>query len=497
MSGARRLKIRKLLYKTMVASLTGELDTGGCKMAENILKLTLEIIYLLTGEDYIVVKNTPGEGVTSTKHPYVTEIWNGTQTPHPGSTCHPLINENKIQNILELTNKIIQLLTREVPIRCQDVAVYFSMEEWDYIEGHKDLYKGVMMNNHQSLTSPDECSKKNLTAKCRHHRSCQEENHYVKMDHQSEDLINFNIDVINEEEIYKWGNQQYKEEEKYVNSSLEQQALESEVQELRQKAVLTDVPTSERDDCVKLSEEHLLFPHYISEEHRLFPHYEPELKEIPHHMYSENSINPNTTSVLHKIDASSDPTNHMETSSDQSQTNKQRAGYRRDTIFTCSECGRHYKTISNLSMHMRMHRNERPFSCSECGKCFTKKSILVDHHKVHTGEKPFSCTICGKCFAKKSAVIEHKRTHTGEKPFSCLDCGKCFSRKSILVEHQRIHTGEKPYSCSECRKCFMAKHHLQRHQITHTGQQPFSCPECGRGFSRKWFLKRHLTTHVE
>ncbi|XP_075070855.1 uncharacterized protein LOC142159896 isoform X2 [Mixophyes fleayi] len=110
---------------------------GRSHMTERILNLTLEILYLLTGEDHIVVKKEPGGRV---------------KEPPPPSLIH---ERNNDQRILELTNKIIQLLTGEVPIRCQDVTVYFSMEEWEYLEGHKDLYTDVTMKDHRPITSPD------------------------------------------------------------------------------------------------------------------------------------------------------------------------------------------------------------------------------------------------------------------------------------------------------------------------------------------------------
>ncbi|KAM8923968.1 uncharacterized protein RCH25_008714 [Pelodytes ibericus] len=112
----------------------------GIQMTERILDLTQEIVSLLTGEDNKVVS----EGSCRTQI--------SSTEPPPHSLTHATNNEQKI---LELTNKIIQLLTGEVPIRCEDVTVYFSMEEWEYLEGHKDLYKDVMMDTHQPLSSLD------------------------------------------------------------------------------------------------------------------------------------------------------------------------------------------------------------------------------------------------------------------------------------------------------------------------------------------------------
>ncbi|XP_073415903.1 gastrula zinc finger protein XlCGF66.1-like [Dendrobates tinctorius] len=127
------------------------MDMDRDKMAERILHLTLEILFRLTGEDYTVVKKTSSDRCQD----LVSEGWGRPLSPITGPPPHPLIHEDiNDQKILELIYKMIELLTGEVPIRCQDIAVYFSMEEWEYLEGHRDLCKNVIMEVPQPLTSP-------------------------------------------------------------------------------------------------------------------------------------------------------------------------------------------------------------------------------------------------------------------------------------------------------------------------------------------------------
>ncbi|XP_073538379.1 uncharacterized protein [Phyllobates terribilis] len=438
------------------------MDRDRDKMAERILHLTLEILFRLTGEDYTVVKKTSSESCQAP----VSEGWRRTLSPIMELPPHPLIHEDiNDQKILELTYKMIELLTGEVPIRCQDVAIYFSMEEWEYLEGHKDLYKDVIMEVPQPLTSPGLSSERTTSERCPRFllpQDCKQENPNFPQDHQGKDLPH-----INTTETYVRGDERCKEE----------------------------IPTDNRKgDCTKKSDRHRIFSDVAATDHGITPD-----------TCEEHAIIPASPQAFLMNNPSSD-TFQQVLSSVSFRTKVQNKGHRMtvdheiahigEKPFSCSESEKCYSIESRLLTHHRKHIGEKPFSCSECGTCFNKKTNLVRHQRSHTGEKPFSCSECGKCFRQISNLTTHQRIHTGEKPFSCSECGKCFIDKSVLVRHLRTHTGEKPYSCSECGKYFRLKSNLVTHKRSHTGEKPFSCSECEKCFNKKSDLVRHQRIHT-
>ncbi|XP_066445213.1 oocyte zinc finger protein XlCOF29-like [Eleutherodactylus coqui] len=89
------------------------MSKDGNEVAKRILNLSLEIICLLTGEDYTIVKKTSGDGTTPNSHLHESGGWSRSQTPITEAPPHLPIHEQKI---LELTNKITELLTGEVTL---------------------------------------------------------------------------------------------------------------------------------------------------------------------------------------------------------------------------------------------------------------------------------------------------------------------------------------------------------------------------------------------
>ncbi|XP_073400436.1 uncharacterized protein [Dendrobates tinctorius] len=390
---------------------------------------------------------------------------------YPIMKSSPLITKrSNEQKILELTNKIIELLNRE-----------------DF-EDDKDMNKEAMRKNIRSFRSPVGSSDRNTPEKGLRSLCSQdglEKSHNVPQNKQGDDFFVVKVeDVCEDEDMYGKDVQLCKDE----FSTGISQGHSSRNASFRRLVISQHCTTEDTTTGDSLEES-----------------------------------DPNIHSVHQGGELSSDPAMYGEWLPDNLNIVAHSTFHRSDKIFPCFLCDKCFTRKSSLVRHQRIHTGEKPYSCSQCHKSFTRKTTLVEHQKIHRGEqhlsstdqkkslgeKPdrviyqpeltedqqFPCLDCEKVFTLKSHLLKHQRIHSGEKPFSCLECGKTFIQRSVLLLHQRSHTGEKPYSCSDCGKCFTQKSDLVVHQRIHTGEKPFSCSECGKRFTQKSTLVIHQRIH--
>ncbi|XP_058028117.1 zinc finger protein 436-like [Ahaetulla prasina] len=164
--------------------------------------------------------------------------------------------------------------------------------------------------------------------------------------------------------------------------------------------------------------------------------------------------------------------------------------------YECMECGKDFMSNGGFLYHKKIHKEEKPQKCMECGKTFAHRSQLTKHNRTHKEDKPHSCKDYGNWFRTICSLVLHEMIHTRQKVFKCVQCGKCFRRNCDLTMHKRIHTGEKPYKCMECGKAFAHRNKLAIHKRIHTGEKPYKCVECGKTFAQTGGLISHKRIHT-
>ena len=168
-----------------------------------------------------------------------------------------------------------------------------------------------------------------------------------------------------------------------------------------------------------------------------------------------------------------------------------------DREVTCEPCDEHFENLDALSKHNIEKHNIRGDPCQICGKYLQRTSMRNHVEKIHNVEtaRKYTCTECGKVYKTKTDLDTHFTKHSGEKLFACQVCGKTYRFWNGLDNCLRKHEQRERYQCEwqGCGKSFNSKFRLDNHIRTHDGNKPFSCPLCSYNCSRK----DNLVTHIK
>lgn len=148
----------------------------------------------------------------------------------------------------------------------------------------------------------------------------------------------------------------------------------------------------------------------------------------------------------------------------------------RDVVFTCYVCDQSFTCSTELMAHQRTHTDNGRFKCPFCSEAFYTSSELTSHKKkIHYSKHGYSCTECGKPFKTFTLLRYHQRVHTAEKPYVCPReaCDKMFSTSKSLRNHLQKHQKEEGKGDQT-----NASTTIKKKKTKETSERKFPCPHC-------------------
>ncbi|KAM3921971.1 uncharacterized protein RB166_011287 [Leptodactylus fuscus] len=301
----------------------------------------------------------------------------------------------------------------EVPVKYDDIAMYFSMEEWDYIKAHKELYSDVVVEEPQELTELPEDTDSDESV------SEEEAKEVTKQPNSPEWLPEGAVS-------------------EYSGSELLSDEEDGEDSMQGEEDFTVSLPGSSsflKDDGASNGSSKMKKYNLLHKKGRIY-HCKKCDMSFPKRLAFKRHL----------------------------KSQKHLKSFEEEVDVECEDCGQVFVTKSLLIKHRAENHAVKRYACTICGIQYDYKSQFIIHQRAHTGEKPFECEQCGRKFGHKCSLLVHQRRHTKGKTVSCSKCDHRFDTKSQLARHEKIHDHEKPIMCRLCGKRFAHKSHFMKHK---------------------------------
>ncbi|XP_063312700.1 uncharacterized protein LOC134612291 [Pelobates fuscus] len=317
-----------------------------------ILNQTLEILAQLTGEEWIVVKK---------------------------NSIHRSIHE----------------LTGEVPLKHEDVAVFFTMEEWQYIQQHKDAYSDMVTIPPPPISQReirDNCST-DVTALRSHLQGLTGRISTLEGSTQTNAQ---NITTL-QQAVHDL-HAQAQQHERHLAAQEDSRRRHN----LKMRGLSEAVPEQELPHVFRLVA-YLCYTRLfnaITAESVDWDALE-ELRSSDGTKYDDNESKvslwtPDEDSEIEIASLSKTYQKKNCASSTASSLKENDSLKDKDESLLSSSKGE-ASTISfdRLNKHQQEHSNGMPLECVECRTCFISMSKFLKHQRTHNDQKRYTCDICG------------------------------------------------------------------------------------------------------